>query len=169
MTYSIIFSSKTGNTALLAETLKTSLPANRRLSYGTIPDAAPEADLLFVGFWTDKGDCDADTAAYLEGLYHQRLFLFGTAGFGGDKAYFQQILARVQSHLNDSNTVVGSWMCQGKMPLSVRQKYEAMLPQAPEKMQGLLDHFDRALTHPDAHDLAELEQVANRCLSEPVR
>lgn len=56
-------------------------------------------------------------------------------------------------------------MCQGKMSVSVRQRYESMLPQAPEKMQGLIDNFDLALSHPDENVLDSLARAASAYLS----
>lgn len=57
-----------------------------------------------------------------------------------------------------SNTVIGTYMCQGKMPPSVRARYETMraLPAPPENLDALIENFDRARTHPDADDLDRL-------------
>lgn len=121
-------------------------------------ETAAESELLYVGFWTDKGNADADTLALLRTLKNKRLFLFGTAGFGVDTAYFDAILARVQAVPDGSNTVIGTYMCQGKMPPSVRARYEAMrtLPAPPENLDAMIENFDRARTHPDADDLDRL-------------
>lgn len=95
-----------------------------------LPDpAALDADTLYVGFWTDKGTADAAILEFLEQLHGKKVFLFGTAGFGGSEGYFNKILKTVQKSLDRSNTLIGSFMCQGKMPLSVRQRYEAMKKQ----------------------------------------
>ena len=49
-------------------------------------------------------------------------------------------------------------MCQGKMPFSVRKRYEAMLEQNPEdeRVKGMIRNFDSALSHPDEADLGRL-------------
>ena len=156
--YSIVFSSKTGNTRLLADTLRASLPQNECTYFGAPAPEALEAETLYIGFWTDKGNADADTLALLRTLKNKRLFLFGTAGFGIDTAYFDAILARVQAVSDGSNTVIGTYMCQGKMPPSVRARYEAMraLPAPPENLDALIENFDRARSHPDADDLDRL-------------
>ena len=75
-----------------------------------------------MGFWTDKGKADTDTLDFLQQLRGKQIFLFGTAGFGGSAEYFEQILAAVQKSLDESNTVIGTYMCQGKMPMTVRQQ-----------------------------------------------
>ena len=80
MTYSIVYSSKTGNTKMLADALHQALPADDCLYFGA-PDAqALAAERIYIGFWTDKGTCDAETAAFLAQLTQQEIFLFGTCG-----------------------------------------------------------------------------------------
>lgn len=94
MSYAIVYSSKTGNTKILADTLHDCLP-QEGCDYFGIPDpAAMEADTLYVGFWTDKGNADESTSDFLKQLHGKNIFLFGTAGFGGSKEYFDKILKR---------------------------------------------------------------------------
>lgn len=52
-------------------------------------------------------------------------------------------------------------MCQGRMPMAVRERYEKMLsappsPRMPDPRK-MLENFDRALPHPDEEDLARLK------------
>ena len=157
MSYAIVYSSKTGNTALLAQTLRQTLPESDCIYFGAPAPEALAADTLYVGFWTDKGSCDQELGQFLSTLTHQKVFLFGTAGFGGAPAYFDQILTRVKANLGQQVQVIGSYMCQGKMPPAVRSRYEA-LEDSP-KRTAMLENFDRALSHPDSQDL-ELLQAA---------
>lgn len=150
MTYAIVYSSKTGNTRLLAETIRDTLPAADCLYFGAPDDAALRADRIYVGFWTDKGTCDADTAAFLARVTTQEVFLFGTAGFGGAPEYFDKILSAARQNLPEGAAVCGSYMCQGKMPMAVRARYEQM--EDSPRRQMLLDNFDAALSHPDEAD-----------------
>ena len=159
MSYSIVYSSRTGNTALLAQTIREALPAGDCLYFGA-PDAhALEAATIYVGFWTDKGTCDESIANFLQSVTGQKVFLFGTAGFGGAPAYFAQILERVEQNLKDTN-MVGSYMCQGKMPEAVRSRYLAM-EESPRRT-AMLENFEQALSHPDAQDLARLKEAVAR-------
>ena len=161
MSYAIVFSSKTGNTELLADTLHNYLPQADCCYFGNPNPAAMEADTLYVGFWTDKGKADADTLDFLQQLHGKRVFLFGTAGFGGSAPYFEKILAATRKALDGSNTVIGSFMCQGKMPMSVRQRYENMKKQPLHlpNLDAMIENFDKALSHPDADDLEQLKQA----------
>lgn len=160
MSYSIVYSSRTGNTALLAQTIRDTLPASDCVYFGA-PDAkALAADTIYAGFWTDKGTCDEQVAQFLQSLSGQKVFLFGTAGFGGAPAYFEQILNRVRENLPETTELIGSYMCQGKMPAAVRARYEAM--EDNPRRAAMIENFDRALSHPDAQDLDALANAVRR-------
>ena len=68
MSYAIVFSSKTGNTRLLADTLRASLPQNECTYFGAPAPEALEAETLYIGFWTDKGHADDTLTAFLQTL-----------------------------------------------------------------------------------------------------
>ena len=163
MSFAIVYQSATGNTALLAENIRGALPKEDCLFSGSqLPKE--KAGLLFVGFWTDKGDCAAPVIRLLEGLDNQRVALFGTAGFGVSQEYFQSILQRAESHLPESCSLVASFMCQGKMRPAVRERYEAMLAKDPEDQRAkiFIANFDQARSHPDEADLAGVRAFALR-------
>ena len=158
MKYVIVYSSRTGNTRRLAEVIRTYLPEENCLYFGQPGDEAVEkakqSGIIFAGFWTDRGSCDAVMADFLQKCGARRFFLFGTAGFGGSEEYYAQILGNVRKNLSGAARLEGSFVCQGQMPDAVRQRYEAMEP-SPTRQQ-MLDNFDRALGHPDEEDFAHL-------------
>ena len=131
MRYAIVYSSRTGNTALLAQAIREALPGEECLYFGPPDPQALAADRIYAGFWTDKGSCDEAMGAFLRSLEGQQVFLFGTAGFGGAPAYFERILARAGENLAPTVQRVGQYMCQGKMPQAVRQRYENLLKERP--------------------------------------
>ena len=147
--YSIIFSSLTGNTRQLAETIRVVLPAEDCDYFGAPETAELHSGMLYVGL------------GLLSKLRNKKIFLFGTAGFGGSAAYFQKILDHVKQSVDPSNTVVGEYMCQGKMPQSVRDRYMKMKaqPEHPANIDALIKNFDRALSHPDEDDLERLRKI----------
>ena len=53
------------------------------------------------------------------------------------------------------------FMCQGKMPLSVRERYEKMREQnnISLNIDKLIANFDKALSHLNKDDLKTLEQI----------
>ncbi len=162
--YSIIYSSRTGNTSCW---LRRSGRAFRRTCaiISVLDEAgAVESEKLYVGFWTDKGTADEAALALLKRLKYKKIFLFGTAGFGESEAYFQKVLDRVKESIDESNSIIGTYMCQGKMPMAVRERYEKMKqqPNPAPNLDGLIRNFDRGLAHPDDHDLEELKQAVRR-------
>ena len=159
--YSILFNSKTGNTKELAEVIREALPQENCDYFGAGEEKVPVSEMLYIGFWTDKGNADKDTAELLPKLKNKKIFLFGTAGFGGSEAYFARILGNVKKLIDESNTVVGEYMCQGRMPDAVRSRYVKMKEQ-PDHMpnlDALIENFDRALSHPDTADLDNLRKM----------
>jgi flavodoxin I len=159
--YSILFSSLTGNTKKLADAIHETLPEEGCEYFGAIKTPVPSSELLYIGFWTDKGNADNETLTLLSTLKNRRIFLFGTAGFGGSDAYFQKILGQVRQSIDPSNTIIGEYMCQGKMPQSVRERYMKMKenPEHPAKLDALIKNFDCALSHPDSDDLEKLRNL----------
>ena len=140
------------------------LPPEELLYFGKpVPEAA-QADILFVGSWTDKGTCSSEIETFLKSLEGKQVYIFGTAGFGGDPSYFSGIGERMAENLPDSNTLLGYYLCQGKMPAAVRSRYEAMAKTDPQKAKPMLDNFDRALSHPDQQDLRGLEKEISALL-----
>ena len=159
--YSIVYSSSTGNTKKLADTIYAVLPKENCDYFGAPKEGGLYPEMLYIGFWTDKGNADKSTLTLLSTLKNKKIFLFGTAGFGGSEAYFQKILDHIKQSVDPSNTVVGEYMCQGKMPQSVRNRYMKMKaqPEYPANIDALIDNFDRALSHPDEDDLERLRKI----------
>lgn len=163
MKYAIIYSSKTGNTELLAHIIKET-SQGECIAFGKPNLSMDEADLYFIGSWVDKGSYDKEILDFLKTLKNKKIFLFGTAGFQSSKPYYDRILNNVKEAIDDSNTIVGEYMCQGKMPMAVKQKYEAMdLTTAKFDVAGFIDNFNSALSHPDSQDLLQLETMIKTC------
>lgn len=158
--YAILFSSKTGNTRILADAIRAALPEEDCEFFGEAGGEIPEAKTVYLGFWTDKGNADEAALNVLKNLRNKNVFLFGTAGFGVEDAYFQRVLNNVKASMDESNTLAGEFMCQGKMQQAVRDRYVKMKeqPDAAPNLDQMIDNFDRALSHPDAADLEHLRQ-----------
>ncbi|MBC5584385.1 flavodoxin [Eggerthella sp. NSJ-70] len=163
MTYAIVYESSTGNTEQLAQAVAAALPSGECRAFGRVDEvdraAVAQADRVYAGFWTNRGDCGDELAEVLATLADKDVFLFGTAGFGADATYFAGVMSRVAVHLPASAQVVGSFMCQGRMPASVRARYAqtaAAKPEQAARMQQLIDNFDEAANHPNDDDLARL-------------
>ena len=125
------------------------------------------ADVVFVGFWCDKGSCSPAVQHFLQGLAGKRVFLFGTCGFGESDEYFAQILDRVRAYLPAEAQCIGGAMCQGKMGVGVKRRYEGMLEKDPENAQArmLIDNWNKAQSHPNEGDFSRIAAAAKEALA----
>ena len=135
MSYAIVYDSRTGNTEALARAVAAALPSEGRLAFGRVDEvdraAVAQADRVYAGFWTNRGDCGDELAEVLASLADKDVFLFGTAGFGADETYFAGVMARVAVHK----------------------------PEQAARMHQLIENFDEAASHPDDDDLARLREA----------
>ncbi len=154
MKTAIVYDSITGNTAYLARALQAAAPGAVCAPAGQAE--LEGAELVCLGFWTDRGSCSARLKKYLPALAGKRVFLFGTAGFGTSPAYFRQVAEHVREELPPSCVVEDWFMCAGQMPETVRRRYAAMAedPMMGEKGRAMLAVYDAAVGHPDAADAA---------------
>ena len=155
----VLYDSVTGNTKQLAEVIEKKYAA-------LLTENLAEADVVFLGSWTDKGSFSEKMKEQAEKIHEKKVFIFGTCGFGGSSEYYERLFERAAALLDESNTVIGHYYCQGKMPMQVRQKYENMRTSenAPQ-VDGFIRNFDCAMTHPDREDLKKAQEFALSCIS----
>lgn len=168
--YLVLYESETGNTKKIATEIFSVLPGmSKDLININERDSIPEAAVYFVGFCVHRGTCSLDIGNFLGGLSGKSIALFGTCGAGNSHEYYRSIENSAQIWLEDDNRYLGGFFCQGKMPLPVRQKYEAMLEQAEEKerpmIQMQLQNFDEAMIHPTQDDLEHAKEFALNCIA----
>ncbi|MDD3140365.1 MAG: flavodoxin family protein [Lachnospiraceae bacterium] len=168
MKYGIIFVSKTGNTEKLAKAIYESIPDNSKdIQRLTEESEYDLADTVFVGFWTDHGTCSMEVLNYLSELHDKNIVLFGTCGMGADEAYYRRIEKQVNVWISDDNNYLGIFMCQGKMPMNIRNKYEAILEQGnqDDKALKMIRNFDEALLHPNQEDYEKADAFVNKIIN----
>lgn len=169
--YSVVFSSKTGNTRGLAEKILEALPEEECAFIGEAREdgiaSASYADVIFAGFWTDKGTCSRGMQEFLTGLENKKIVLFGTAGFGGSEEYYNKIMESVKTFLPSDCEVLGTYMCPGKMPIGVLKRYDAMLLENPENQQAkmMVENYHNAASHPDREDEKKLKELVKSIYS----
>ena len=150
MKYAIVYSSITGNTKKLAETIKNKVG---ECYFGKPSDEALEADIIFIGSWAAKNSCTPDIQEFIEKLSNKKVFIFGTAGYSNTKEYFEEILNNVKSHVPSSNTIIGTYMCQGKVSDSWQNKIKEG---SPEKYELIKNNLKESMNHPNEDDIKSL-------------
>ncbi|MEF2877687.1 MAG: flavodoxin family protein [Blautia sp.] len=156
----VLYKSRTGNTEKLAKAVFGAIPGKNK-------DIAPlegqtdydMGDVYFIGFWTDRGSASVDVLDYLGSLQGKRIALFGTCGMGGSPEYYKKIEENIRVFIEDDNEYLGAFICQGKMPMAVREKYMNMKNSKNQKqVEAMIRNFDMAMLHPNEQDL---EHVRN--------
>ena len=127
MRIAIIYSSKTGNTKMIAEWIKENLQKEDIVYFGNPTEELPNADIYIIGSWTDKGNATNDIVEALKKIKNKKIAYFGTAGFGGSEEYYKKLFERVKVNIDSSNEILGYFYCQGKMPMQVKERYEQMI------------------------------------------
>lgn len=154
MEYMVVYSTKTENTKKLAFEIFKALPGISKDMQNIKDYSMKPADTYFVGFWTNRGCCDMSVIDLLSELHGKRIALFGTCAMGNDDDYYKTIIQKVSVFIPDDNEYLGSFMCQGKMPMTVRERYEMILRSGTDEkqMKKMLQDFDEALFHPNQTD-----------------
>ena len=150
MKCAVVYSSVTGNTGKLAEAIKTRVDA---CYFGKPSDEALEADLIFVGFWAIGNSCGTDIKDFLEKLSDKKVFIFGTVGYNNTQEYYEGILDNVKANVPSSNTIVGTYVCQGKVSAPKKEQIKEKMP---EKYEAMKDKIAEGENHPDEQDISGL-------------
>lgn len=166
MKYQVIYASKTGNTQQVADEIYDALPGEDKQIISVEEfDPQREADVYFVGFWTDRGSCSMEVADVLEQLNGKKLALFGTCGMGDDPEYYKTIQHQMDAWTPDTYTDLGFFLCQGRMQQGVKDKYEAMEGKMPEEQrQRMLRQWETGQNHPDETDFAHVRGFVEQVL-----
>ncbi|MEG0393100.1 flavodoxin family protein [Anaerorhabdus sp.] len=159
MEYAIVYVSKTGNTKMLVDVIKKCVPGEC-VYEGDVTKSDNLPELIFVGSGVDKGNFYPSVLEFLKNMRDKKVFLFGTAWFQKTQTYYDRIIKIVRSSVYPGNKVIGDFMCQGKMPLLIKNKCEKMdRKTAKFDIDLFLKGFDETLLHPNESDFKHFERI----------
>lgn len=166
--YLVLYESPSGNTKKIAATIFSRLPGTSKdLIDITTDKEIPEAQVYFIGFCVHRGTCSMDVSDFITGLGGKQIALFGTCGMGNSPDYYKAIENSVNAWIESDNDYLGAFICQGKMPRKVRQKYETMRDaENTAQIDMYIHNFDEALTHPDSLDIEHAKVFTEKCLKQ---
>jgi len=160
--YAVLYSSETGNTKQIAYQIFASLPGQEKdiLDLNEI-DFIPDAKTYFVGFYVNKGTCGVEVIQCLEHLGGKNVALFSTCGSNPVSEYKKKVENQVKVWIESDNVYLGMFLCQGKMPIQVRKKYESLIREENrEQMEWMMKNFDEAMLHPNETDYQAAKHFA---------
>jgi flavodoxin len=155
----VVYSSRTGNTRKIAEAIHSVMPEGTQLSaVENAPD--PEGyDFLALGFWVDKGAPDTAMALYMEEVRGKSVGLFGTLGAWPDSDHARESMQRAVDRV-EGNTVLGTFLCQGKVDPKLLAAMAKMGEKSPHPMtEERKARLEEAARHPNEDDCEQARKV----------
>lgn len=165
----IYYDSITGNTKKIADAIYET--CKDEVVYCGKPHKLQEADLYFVGSWTNKGNCSSVIQNLLSSLKNKKIAYFGTCGFGGSSEYYASLYQRAKNQIDASNVILGHFFCPGKMPEAIKDRYVKLLQEHPEdkKLQVSLKNFEEVKTRPNTEDINKAQSWAKEMIKEALQ
>ena len=79
---------------------------------------------------------------------------------------FSAFLVCVLAWIFTGRDSIGGAMCQGKMGMGVKRRYEGMLEKDPENAQArmLIDNWNKAQSHPNKDDVSRIAAATKEAL-----
>jgi len=151
----VIYSSRTGNTKKVAGAIYDALPGEKTLAQtDRPPEDLGSYDLVFVGFWAWRRGADPMAQKVLGALKGQKVAVFGTCGAWPDSDAAKTYASNAAALLDESNTFLGSFMCQGRVNSFHQRKLHPDRESAHPMTEDRRARLEEAERHPDDADLA---------------
>ena len=155
----LIYFSQTGNTQLLAQAIKKNVENAMFNALNLHPEHRTKN---VTAFYDELKNPETPRKWERNRKKYKKKAKFNlTAGFGKSDNYFKKIIDKVKESIDESNEVIGSFMCQGKMPETVLQRYLKLKEgnHAPDNINLLIDNYYEALKHPNNDDIENLKKA----------
>ncbi|MDR3073261.1 MAG: flavodoxin family protein [Deltaproteobacteria bacterium] len=156
----VVYSSRTGNTRMVAEAIHGVMPEGTEIfPVESAPDPAGYG-FIALGFWVDKGGPDAAMAGYMGRVRNAAVGLFGTLGAWPDSDHARESMQKAVD-CAAGNRVLGTFICQGKVDPRLLAAMEKM-PEAARAHPMTEERRARiaeAAKHPDEKDCAAAREA----------
>lgn len=150
----VTYSSKTGNTKQVAEAVLKGLPAGTKI-YPVEEAPSPDGyDLIYAGFWVDKGRPDKKASEYLRSVKNKNVMVFFTLGADPDSKHADDCESEAGACVGEGSEVRGSFRCMGKLSPCLIEMMENLPPDHPHAPdEARRKRWEKASSHPDINDL----------------
>jgi len=155
----VVYSSRTGNTRMIAEAIYSIMPEGTELfPVEEAPDPSGY-DFVALGFWVDKGAPDDAMMKYMNRVHKKSVGLFGTLGAWPDSDHARDCMAKAAGLLPDSQ-VLGTFLCQGKIDPKLLAAMAKMGKNSPHPMtEERRARIAEAAKHPNEADCEAARKV----------
>lgn len=148
----IAYSSKTGNTKKVAESILKCFPKGEIKDITDVENL--NYDLIIVGTWIDKGTADAKALEFIETIKNKKIAYFFTLGAFPNSEHANDCIKNINKlFLDNKNTILGNFHCQGAIDpklISWMSELPAEHPHSPNKER--IERWEEAAKHPNEND-----------------
>ncbi|MDN5341991.1 MAG: hypothetical protein PWP28_866 [Oceanotoga sp.] len=166
----LIYSTLTGNTKKVAESIKEVMPENT--DFISIDEAKnienfDDYDFITIGYWVDRGTADKKTLEVLKNIKNKKIAFFFTLGAYPDSEHAQKCVDRFEELMkNNNNEVLGHFHCQGKIDPRLAEKFKNLPPDHPHAMnEERKKRHAEAAKHPNDEDFQKAKDTFLKILS----
>ena len=168
MNYLVLYSSRTGNTRMVARAIQKALPEGTpcvdiKDLKESLPEGTTSYDCVFMGYWVDKGTADEASRTILKSLDNPYIALFATLGADPKSPHAMKSLEQGAACLPDGKKPLGAFICQGKVDPKLIEAMYRMFPS--DNIHGKNPKNEAshkaASTHPDEKDLSDAAHFAH--------
>lgn len=151
----IVVSSLTGNTLKLASAVAYALNESvEAVKVEEKPDVS-DYDLVAVGCWINRGTADAKAQEFIKTIKGKKVAVFATLGAYPDSEHAKKSLENIKALFDESNEVVGEFICQGSVSYKMVEMMTKMFPTGhPHAMtEERKARIKESYNHPNNDDL----------------
>lgn len=153
MTPIVVYTSKTGNTAIVAHAVADHFEAPC-FKACSAPENTDGFDTVILGFWNDAGRISEELKSFASRLSGKKIVCFAT--IGGDPqsphaAEWMEATSTALVQAGSGNTLAATFMCRGRIDPELVKRMDAMggASSSPERRANR----EKSNTHPDRIDI----------------
>ena len=149
----IAYSSRTGNTKKIAEALYEAAPEGTVLVNVDDHPNPNDFDVIFVGYWVDRGLPDVKTQIFLRTLAKKKIILFQTLGANPTSEHAYTVFANAGTYLSEGNQVVGVFATQGAIDPALIEMMKKLPAGNAHRSPQMEATIQESSLHPNEDDL----------------
>lgn len=163
----IVYSSKTGNTKKIAESIAERINPDVMCDIKDIDvTSLNKEDIIFIGGWIDKGYMNKEVMEFIEKIENQKVAFFFTLGAYPNSMHTFDCIDNIKNALlKNNNEVLAHYHCQG----AIDPKLISWMKELPEGHghapdEDRINRWNDASKHPNQEDFNSAKNFASALL-----
>lgn len=157
----VTYSSRTGNTKKLAEGIYEGITQeNKEILPIREVTSLEEYDVVLVGYWVDKAGPNEEARKFMETMEGKKVGIFATLAYWPDSQHAWDSLTNGEAVVKEKNTVIGRYICQGKLDEKIIAMFEKLPADNPHSVNDeKRKRYKVAQQHPSIADIEKAKEL----------